>query len=192
MFSYPSQSHYYPTAITGSCVPFTDHFNSLLLRNHYEARDIIFLCIGSDRATGDALGPLFGYKLSLYHLKNVFVYGTLDAPVHAQNIEKTLDTIRQTHPDGLIIAIDASLGSSRHIGYVTLSNRPLLPGSGVNKSLPRAGDISITGIVNLKGHSGNQLLLTTRLRLVMKMTDYLLTGILASHLVNDSNSVFNV
>ena len=26
-------------------------------------RDIIFLCIGTDRSTGDSLGPLIGYKL---------------------------------------------------------------------------------------------------------------------------------
>ena len=29
-------------------------------------RTIIFLCIGSDRATGDCLGPIIGYKLSKY------------------------------------------------------------------------------------------------------------------------------
>ena len=28
-----------------------------------ENRDIIFLCIGTDRSTGDSLGPLIGYKL---------------------------------------------------------------------------------------------------------------------------------
>ena len=29
-------------------------------------RPIIFLCIGTDRATGDSLGPLIGYKKYLY------------------------------------------------------------------------------------------------------------------------------
>lgn len=192
MFGYKSQNHYYPTGITESCIPFTNQLNHLLVQNHYEQREVIFLCIGSDRATGDSLGPLLGYKLSLYHLKNVSIYGTLDSPVHAQNIKETLELIHTIHPDGLIIAIDASLGTSHHIGYVTLANHSLLPGSGVNKSLPRAGDISITGIVNIKGRTGNQLLLTTRLQLVMKMTDYLLTGILASNLANDNNYVFPV
>ena len=28
-----------------------------------ENRPIIFVCIGTDRSTGDSLGPLIGYKL---------------------------------------------------------------------------------------------------------------------------------
>ena len=29
-------------------------------------RELVFLCIGSDRITGDSLGPLIGYQLSPY------------------------------------------------------------------------------------------------------------------------------
>ncbi|EKY29632.1 hypothetical protein HMPREF0216_00124 [Clostridium celatum DSM 1785] len=32
-------------------------------------RPIIFLCIGTDRATGDSLGPLIGYKLKNLNIK---------------------------------------------------------------------------------------------------------------------------
>ena len=39
-----------------------------------ENRPIIFLCIGTDRATGDSLGPLIGYKLKNIKRKNIYIY----------------------------------------------------------------------------------------------------------------------
>lgn len=48
--------------------------------------EFIILCIGTDRSTGDALGPLVGHKLinSISKYNNVYLYGTLDDPVHAK------------------------------------------------------------------------------------------------------------
>lgn len=42
-----------------------------------ENRPIIFLCIGTDRATGDSLGPIIGYKLKNIERKNIYIYGSL-------------------------------------------------------------------------------------------------------------------
>lgn len=142
------------------------------------SKSLIFLCIGSDRATGDCLGPIIGYKLSKrkkYH--NYYVYGTLEEPVHAKNLKDTIDMINQTHEDAFIIAIDASLGKSNHIGYITLGEGPLKPGAGVDKELPEVGDIFITGIVNFSGFLDNMLLQTTRLNVVMSMADQICLAI---------------
>ena len=65
-------------------------------------KEIIILCIGSDRITGDSLGPLIGQQLSRYRWKNIHIYGTLDAPVHALNLESTLSGIKKRHPSALI------------------------------------------------------------------------------------------
>lgn len=141
-------------------------------------KTIIFLCIGSDRATGDCLGPIIGYKLSKYkYYRNYYVYGTLEEPVHAKNLKGTIEMIYQTHEDAFIIAIDASLGKSNHIGYITLGEGPLKPGAGVDKDLPEVGDIFITGIVNFSGLFDNMLLQTTRLNVVMSMADQICLGI---------------
>ena len=43
---------------------------------------VMFLCIGTDRSTGDSLGPLVGHKLRRQRLKGAAVIGTLDKPVH--------------------------------------------------------------------------------------------------------------
>ena len=79
--------------------------------------------------------------------------------------------INQTYEDAFIIAIDASLGKSYHIGYITLGEGSLKPGAGVDKNLPAVGDIFITGIVNFSGLLDNLLLQTTRLNVVMSMAD---------------------
>lgn len=36
-----------------------------ILQAEREFREVIFLCIGSDRITGDSLGPLIGHQLAL-------------------------------------------------------------------------------------------------------------------------------
>lgn len=141
-------------------------------------RNIVFLCIGSDRATGDCLGPIIGYKLSkLKRYTNIYVYGTLEEPVHAKNLKDTVTMINQTHEDAFIIAIDASLGKSDHIGYITLGEGPLKPGAGVDKDLPEVGDLFITGIVNFSGLLDHMLLQTTRLNVVMAMADQICLAI---------------
>lgn len=151
-----------------------------LIQSHPKAsRPIVLLCIGTDRSTGDSLGPLIGYKLSRRKLHGTTVYGTLDHPVHAVNLEETLLHIKEKHPDALIIAIDASLGIKSHIGYVTIGTGSLKPGAGVNKTtLPEAGDIFITGIVNFSGMLDNLLLQSTRLSTVMRLADCISLGIL--------------
>ena len=151
-------------------------------------RDLILLCVGSDRSTGDSLGPLIGHKLQ-YTLKNkLYIYGTLKAPVHAVNLSNVVTNIYESHQNPFIIAVDASLGTKNHIGYVTLAEAPLRPGLGVKKSLPEVGDICITGIVNLSGIMDGMLLQSTRLSTVMELADFISTGIfMAIHSYSSSS-----
>lgn len=139
--------------------------------------DLVFVCIGTDRATGDSLGPLIGYKLQSIKNSHIHVYGNLENPVHAKNLENTLETISSLHKKPFIIAIDACLGKMDHIGYITVGMGSLKPGAGVQKSLPEVGDISITGIVNFSGFMDMVVLQNTRLHIVMKMADVITTGI---------------
>lgn len=140
--------------------------------------EIVFLCIGSDRVTGDCLGPYIGHLLTPHETGHIFVYGTLSCPVHALNLEKTSSLIKRFHPHALIIAIDASLGQKKHLGYVTIGNGALYPGAGVQKNLPPVGDIHITGIVNTAGIMEHLTLQTTRLSTVVTLADAIAGGIL--------------
>ena len=169
--------YYFNTNEYYSVYDFSRILYELIQKNRMENRPIVFLCIGTDRATGDSLGPIVGYKLTKMYRKNISLYGTLNSPVHAKNLSKTIDQIYLDHPNPFIIAIDASLGSSRHVGYITLGEGSLLPGAGVDKDLPPVGDIFITGIVNFSGVLDHMLLQTTRLNIVMILADYISNGI---------------
>lgn len=142
-------------------------------------KEFVILCIGTDRSTGDALGPIVGHKLitSISRYSNIYVYGTLDDPVHAKNLKEKIDEIYSTFSNPFILAIDACLGKMDRIGYISVGKGPLKPGAGVNKNLPAVGNIHITGIVNLAGYMEYMVLQNTRLSLVMKMADTLVSSI---------------
>jgi putative sporulation protein YyaC len=150
------------------------HILNSALNRH---RPLVILCIGTDRSTGDSLGPLIGRNLSKYRFNNVFIYGTLSEPVHAVNITAVTDNIYDQFDNPLVLAVDASLGKRDHVGFYTLAEGPLIPGLGVNRSLPPVGDIHITGIVNYSGLFDSMLLHTTRLSDVMSLADTISAGI---------------
>ncbi len=151
-------------------------------------RPLVFLCIGSDRATGDSLGPLVGQRLAgdFLFTKKAVVYGTLHQTVHAGNLVKTLTEIYNRYDNPYIIAIDASLGIPEHIGYVTLGEGSLHPGIGVCHQLPEAGDIHITGIVNHSTRNNHFTLQTTKLFTVMELAGFISDGILKALHVSSS------
>jgi putative sporulation protein YyaC len=148
---------------------------SKCLYNGYKS--VVFVCIGTDRSTGDSLGPLVGYKISNIKYRNVYVHGCLENPVHAKNIENIIKHINSSYEKPYIVAIDACLGRMDHVGYITIGEGSIKPGSGVNKDLTPVGDMFITGIVNFGGFMDFLVLQNTRLNLVMKMADIVSTGI---------------
>lgn len=141
-------------------------------KNISDNLEVVALCVGTDRSTGDCLGPLVGYRLSKnYSMTNIHILGTLKEPVHAKNLNESISYIYNTIKNPFIIAIDASLGKMENIGKINLYNGPLFPGAGVNKNLQPVGDISITGIVNMSGFMEYIVLQNTRLSIVMEMAE---------------------
>ena len=161
-------------------------FSSLVSKYLSEAfikdRDLVILCIGTDRSTGDSLGPLVGHKLYplLRNFKGVYLLGTLDHPIHALNLESSIKRINEDYRNPFILAIDSSLGNQSKVGYLAIKDSPIKPGSGVNKVLPEVGNISITGIVNVGGMMEFMVLQNTRLSLVMNMAEVISKSIYLS------------
>ncbi|WP_139906231.1 spore protease YyaC [Clostridium thermarum] len=140
-------------------------------------RDIVFLCIGTDRSTGDSLGPLVGEKLKFLSRDKVSVYGNLQFPVHAKNLVETLEKIHTNHVNPYIIAVDACLGSIHNVGKIMIDTKPLTPGAAMNKNLPEVGNLSITGVVNISGALEFMVLQNTRLYTVMQLADVISRGL---------------
>ena len=142
-------------------------------------RELVWVCVGTDRSTGDSLGPFVGTMLTEAGVPNV--YGTLDHPVHALNLAKMLERIKEAHPDACIVAIDACLEKAKSVGSMELRDGALEPGAGVGKVLPSVGDYNIIGIVNAEGFMEHVALQNTRLSLVIQMaksiTDFILRSL---------------
>lgn len=144
------------------------------------SQPLVFVCIGTDRSTGDALGPLVGSKLLSYNITDFPIYGTLAEPVHALNLADTLSSIRDKYANPYIVGIDACLGQLSSVGSIKIGEGPLKPGAGVNKELPPVGNIHITGVVNVGGFMEYFVLQNTRLFLVSAMADVISHSIFSS------------
>lgn len=142
-----------------------------------DKRPIIFICIGTDRSTGDSLGPLIGEKIRFISNTNISVYGNLEHPVHAKNLSETLDEIKNRYSNPFIVAIDACLGNINSVGKIIIDKTPLQPGIALNKDLPPVGDMRILGIVNVAGALEFMVLQNTRLFSVMNIANSISKGI---------------
>ncbi|HHW19206.1 MAG TPA: spore protease YyaC [Firmicutes bacterium] len=135
---------------------------------------LLVICVGSDRATGDSLGPLVGTFLTWSGFPGK-VLGTLDNPVHAGNLETTLEEIKGERVT--VLGVDACLGVKAEVGTIIVRQGSLKPGLGVKKKLPPVGDLHIAGVVNVGGFMEYTVLQNTRLGLVMKMAQTIASGI---------------
>ncbi|MCM3594942.1 spore protease YyaC [Metabacillus idriensis] len=134
-----------------------------------ENKEIVFLCIGSDRYVGDSLGPLVGTMLSEKDIP-FRIYGTLKEPVHAFNLKGILKEIQKPFKKPLIISMDACLGAQDQVGSVIFNNGPLAPGKALEKMLPEVGDYHFKAIVNyIDPLPASQFLNDTRLFTVMNL-----------------------
>lgn len=136
------------------------------IATQHSAEEVTFLCIGTDRSTGDALGPLTGSKLLAYGFPHVI--GTLPSPCDANNLMLRVTEIPVEH---IIIAIDACLGQPVALGLFFASNEPLQPAQSVGLSLPAVGHYSLAAIVDINGPKPYRTLQTTPLHRVMVMAE---------------------
>lgn len=135
------------------------------------AEDAVFVCIGTDRCTGDSLGPIVG---TLLQQAGYRVFGTLEEPVHAENLVETLKSL----PEGrIVIAVDACLAVTEEIGTVKVYEGGLNPGAGVYKDLPIVGDYHILGFVASAIGDPFNAILNVRLWHVIEMAQQIASAI---------------
>ena len=132
----------------------------------------VIVCVGSDLAIGDSLGPIAGSMLKYKTQGNpAFIYGTLSSPVTAKEIKYLRAFLKDAHPKSPVIAVDAAVGEENDVGLIKVNDQPLKPGSGASKDLGKFGDITVMGVVAEKSIGNYALLHSTRLRLVYKMAE---------------------
>ena len=102
----------------------------------------VVLCIGSDRVTGDCLGPIVGQML-VERGAPAFVYGR----VYCEHLFIAVKHIKDAHGDKKVLAIDSSVGRLGDVGKIRIAFGSIAPGSADGKKLPKVGDVSITATV---------------------------------------------
>lgn len=143
--------------------------------------DLVFVCIGSDRITGDCLGPLVGQQLINRYNVPYFVYGTLDFPVNGKNLPAALTFLENVHKGSRIIAVDASLGSYEDIGMIKFGKGAIRAGGAIRRENHPIGDYYITGVVNSGGFADNARLFSTRLYVVNRMAELIAGAVSRLH-----------
>lgn len=144
--------------------------------------DTAIVCIGTDKCIIDSLGPLVGTMLMKNDI-HIDVYGTLDKPVHAINLNESIDAIKRKNYRN-ILAVDACLSSKKAKGILEVRNSPITPGKGIGKMLPDVGDVSIIGIVDSSDKEFYSLVQETRLSLVYQMAEIITEGIIIAIKMN--------
>ncbi|MBD2872367.1 spore protease YyaC [Paenibacillus sp. IB182493] len=139
-------------------------FLDAVAESHADRGRIVFVCIGSDRSTGDSFGPLVGTMLEELGWPNVI--GTLAQPCDAHAVEQAA---RRLPEDAVVIAVDACLGKPESVGSYILARGAIQPGKAIGRRLPAVGHYSIAGVVNMNGPKAYWKLQTTSLYLVMRM-----------------------
>lgn len=164
------------TGMAGALSCFISSLAALLEEPGRPCSQLLVLCIGSDRCTGDALGPLVGSLLLDMNPPNTTVLGTLYQPVHALNLQENVQLIEKEYKHAAVLAVDACLGQKNKIGSVELGRGALKPGAAVQKKLPPVGDIFINGIVNEGGFMEYMVLQNTRLGTVLPLARFIGRG----------------
>ena len=109
-------------------------------KERYNFTEIVFVCIGTPRITGDAFGPLVGSLVKDFGNK-VHIYGNTYNPIMALNIYNRMDTIYKMHPRAFIVGLDACIDNDTDM--IKIAYDSFKPGIGVNKQLGEYGDITI-------------------------------------------------
>ena len=110
-------------------------------------RETVVICIGSDRVSGDMLGPLVGSSLREEYHVPCPVYGWVGASVNGVNLEEYLSMIRSRHAGSRVIAVDAALGKKKDVGCVRLKKGGIRAGGALERQGERIGDLGVVGVV---------------------------------------------
>lgn len=154
----------------------SDGIGQAIYKLNEKGKKPLIICIGSDMILGDSLGPLVGTMLKNKSV-SAYVYGTLNYPITAKEVDYAKKYLKVMHPDSVAIAVDAAVGSAEDVGLIRVLNRGLKPGLGVDKDLDTVGDLSIIGIVASKSLKNYNLFNMTRLNLVYRMAEKIACGI---------------
>ncbi len=117
----------------------------IMQKNNYLKKEIYFICVGTDKVVGDAVGPLVGSNLKKYidknNIRNIKVIGDLDNPLTNSNIKKVKNL------KGIKILIDSAISDSYNVGDIIVEEKSNKLSSAFFEEKNINYDISIKAVV---------------------------------------------
>lgn len=108
--------------------------------------NLVFLCLGTTKISGDSVGPKVGDRLKEMNI-GAYVYGDTKRQVTSINVEDYVAMLEKRHANDRIIAIDSALGKSADIGKVKVTDAGVKPGGAFDKTKKRVGNMGILAVV---------------------------------------------
>ena len=109
--------------------------------------ETVVICIGSDKVSGDMLGPLVGSALRDDYDLPCPVYGAVGESVNGVNLASYVRMIKRRHEGSRLIAVDAALGKESDVGKIRLKRGGVKAGGALDRKIDAVGDLGIVGIV---------------------------------------------
>ena len=117
------------------------------LINNKRFSNIIFLCIGTSKITGDSIGPIVGSNIKRLENEYIHIYGTVENNLNFNNAKKIIENINSNYINPCIITIDAALSNNNSLGDIVLGKGFMKIGKALEKSLCFYSDINIKCVV---------------------------------------------
>lgn len=162
---------------------FINEFEKTIQYKKYD--NAIFVCIGTDRITGDCFGPIVGSilmnKQNNYKIPNIEIIGSLEDNLSFEKVEEKLMPLMQKYNNPIVVSIDAALSDKNNIGKIYVGKSGIEIGKGLYKKSKTIGDVSIKAVVgkNMKSTNENfRILQNISLNNVMKLSNLVANGII--------------
>jgi len=122
--------------------------------------DILFLCIGTEKISGDALGPIVGTMLREKYKLPYPVLGTEENPINGKNVGEYKRLIKERFPNHKVIAIDSAVGEEKDLWTIKIKEGGVRAGGALSPENEYFGEIGILAVVAQKGNVLQNLMLS--------------------------------
>lgn len=121
----------------------------------------LILCIGTDKISGDSLGPAVGSLLRDRYRLPYPVFGVEGCCVNGINLPEYRQLLTAHYKDTPVIAVDAAVGDEHEVGTVKYRKGGVKAGGALGRESDYIGDIGILGVVGIKSHDALSTLMAT-------------------------------
>ena len=151
-------------------------------------KELVFLCVGTDKVVGDSFGPIVGHYL---RQNKYIVFGDLRKTVNGTNLEECIFQIESEYKNPYIIVIDSALGDDNMVNKIVVGKGGIKPGSALNKNNKIIGDLYINAVVGVNCNNNFEELKNAKLYNVLSLSNTVYESISKTICLNKNKIVNN-